>query len=190
MSGINGFVALVIGIILLIWPKETLAVLAVLLGIWLIISAILQFVAAVSRRRDDADGAPISRTAGIISALIYLITGIFCLFHPFTTVSVLAAIVGVTLLLVGAAAIFSSRQRKAGWRRGPQLIFGIVSMIGGLIVLIWPSVTLLAIVKIAGILLIGSASSKSSPGSGHATPSPSCRPPPDNLSRRPASRDR
>src|SRR5690349_12497246 len=47
LSGLNGLIALAIGIILLVWPEETLAVVAVLLGVWLIVSALVQLFQAL-----------------------------------------------------------------------------------------------------------------------------------------------
>jgi len=153
LAGTNGFVAVAIGVVLLVWSEQTVAVVAVLLGIWLILSAVVQLVQALRPSRDDSRT---SRTAEVISAVVYLLTGGFCLRHPFETVTFLAVLVGVAMIVFGAMSIFSGQQRRrrSGWRRGPQIAVGVVTVAGGLIVLVWPSLTVTRVADITGILLI------------------------------------
>jgi uncharacterized membrane protein HdeD (DUF308 family) len=151
LSGINGFAALAIGVILLVWSERTVAVVAVLLGIWLIFSATVQLVQALRPSRDESET---SRTAELISAVVYLITGVFCLRHPFETVTFLAVLVGVALIVFGAMSIFGSQQRQSGRHRVAQLAIGVITATGGLIVVIWPSLTVTGLADITGVLLI------------------------------------
>ncbi len=157
--GINGLVSLAAGVIVLIWPDESLIVLSVVLGLWLVVAALIQVGQAAVAPGGRTVVAPGGRTAQerLLAAgggLIYLAGGVFCLIHPFDTVAVLASIFGVVLILGGLIELFSGTRRKSGRRRIPQIGVGVIAVLAGLVVLIWPSWTLVTLIRIAGIALL------------------------------------
>ena len=149
--GLNGLITIIAGLVILLWPDATLSVLSVILGIWLVVAGVIEmFRAAVTPRGRDGG----ARAFAAFGGLAYAVVGVFLVFHPYHTVSVLAAILGAVLLLGGVLGLFANARRKSGWRRLPQLAIGIVLILAGLVVLIWPSGAILALVRIAGIALL------------------------------------
>src|SRR6478735_1266565 len=69
---LSGLISLGFGIVLLAWPASTVAVVAFLLGIWMIVLAIVRTVGVFAP--GISGGA---RTLFGISALLYLVLGIF-----------------------------------------------------------------------------------------------------------------
>jgi uncharacterized membrane protein HdeD (DUF308 family) len=151
LSEVNAGVAVAVGIVLLIWPHATLTVAAVILGVWLVFSALVQLWQAFLRPKGEDET---SRAVNAIGGLFYLVAGIFCLRHPFGTLSVLAAILGVVWLVSGVAKLFVSGKSEPDELRRPQITTGIISILGGLCVLLWPSASLITLVRIAAIVLL------------------------------------
>src|SRR5207244_12425277 len=90
-----------------------------------------------------------------VGAQFYRVAGALCLRHAVVSVSILAAIIGVTWLVVGVMEIFTSFHREVrGWYRAAAIILGIVSILGALVVLIWPTISLLTLVWLSGIWLV------------------------------------
>jgi uncharacterized membrane protein HdeD (DUF308 family) len=149
---VGGVVSLIMGIIILVWPKETLVVVAVLLGIWLLIAGVANLVQAVF--------APESRSGGLrvlkaIMGILYLVAGVFCVRHAFTTVTFLAVLLGVAWLVAGVMEVFSAfGEGVSGWYRLSAFALGLLSILAALVVLIWPTPSLVTLTWLAGLWLL------------------------------------
>jgi uncharacterized membrane protein HdeD (DUF308 family) len=151
LTGLNGFITLAIGIIILVWSRETLSVLSILLGIWLIVAG------AVHIWRTLVEGGGRSSRFRMLSGLagvVYLVAGFLLVFRPFHTITFLAIVLGIAMIAFGASEVLSNSKRQEGWKRLSQFAVGAISVIGGFIVLIWPSRTLLTVIRVAAIALI------------------------------------
>jgi uncharacterized membrane protein HdeD (DUF308 family) len=149
---VGGAVSIVVALILMVWPSETLVVLAVLLGIWLIIAGVANLAQAIFAPEDRTGGL---RALKAIGGVIFLIAGVFCVRHAFTTVTFVAALIGITWLVTGVLEVFSAfGAGVSGWYRGSAFALGILSILAALVVLIWPEPSLVAMVWLAGIWLL------------------------------------
>jgi uncharacterized membrane protein HdeD (DUF308 family) len=149
---VGGVVSLIIGIILLVWPRETLVVIAVLLGIWLIIAGVANLVQAVFAPESRSGG---TRVLSAIAGILYLIAGVFCVRHAFTTVNFLAALLGIAWLVAGVVQVFSAfGEGVSGWYRLSAFALGLLSILAALVVLIWPTPSLVTLTWLAGIWLL------------------------------------
>ena len=96
-----GVLSLIAGLVLIKKPFQTLLVLVVILGVWLVVAGIATFVSAFSRRE--------GRGANILVAIVDVIAGIVILSWPSPCLSTLAVIFGIVLIIRGALFAY------AGW---------------------------------------------------------------------------
>ena len=90
-------VTFAVGLILLVWPKATVVVVAALLGAALLVSGIFRLVRGFAER--DLSGG--TRAAYVLIGLLAALAGFYCLRHIDVTVVLLAFIVGVFWTLHG-----------------------------------------------------------------------------------------
>ena len=144
-------VSLILGILFLVWPDETLHVGAVLFGLWLLFHGIVYLVNAVTAHA--ADG--LHRALAAVIGLLFVIGGVVCLRDVVVSLLVIATIIGISWLVGGIVALVEA---FAGFRGGPARwlvgLLGALSVLGGLIVLIWPGPSLTTIVVLTGIWLL------------------------------------
>jgi uncharacterized membrane protein HdeD (DUF308 family) len=144
---VGGLVSLLTGLIMVVWPEKTLLFVAILIGVWLIIMGLVRLFQAVADRQLGVRRRLLSGTAGAL----YLIIGGICVGDVFASLAILTVIVGLVWIVGGAAEV------ATGWPRPWPIIFGALSMIAGVVVLLWPEPTLKAITVLVGIwfMLIG-----------------------------------
>ena len=96
-----GVLSMIAGVVLIKKPFQTLLVLVVILGIWLVVVGIARFVSAFSQRED--------RGINIFVAIVDVIAGIVILSWPKPSLATLAVIFGIVLIIRGALFVY------AGW---------------------------------------------------------------------------
>jgi uncharacterized membrane protein HdeD (DUF308 family) len=145
-----GILTLAAGLAVLVWPSQTLLVLAVLFGIQLIISGIFRFVAALAT--DDLTGG--TRVLLAILGVLSVIIGVWAVRHVVLTLLALAVFLGIYWIVSGTIDIFTALAHRGMPDRGWTVFTGILSVIAGLIVLVWPGPTLLVLAVVLGIWLL------------------------------------
>ena len=123
-----GIITLAAGVAVLVWPNETLLVIAVLFGIQLIVSGIFRFVAALAV--DDLSGG-----TRVLLALLAVLLGIFWVVN-------------------GAIELFTAISHRGMPERGWTAFMGVLSILAGIIVLAYPGLTLVTLAVILGIWLV------------------------------------
>jgi uncharacterized membrane protein HdeD (DUF308 family) len=142
--------AIVLGIVLLAWPKATLAIVAILIGASLVVAGLLRIIDGFTAH--DATGG--RRAAHVLIGLLAIIVGLYCIRHYHVTIAALAIIVGLFWILHGIADI------AAGLFAGPfparwlTILAGFLSLFAGLIVLFWPTISLTVLVVVIGVWLL------------------------------------
>lgn len=151
-----GIVSLLLGVAMLVWPGATIVVVAVLLAVWLLISGIFQIVRAFGSGWSGGMRALLIIT-GILSIAIALFAfrGFRLEDSPVNAVWILAVLIGVSFLFRGMGALFAGIESKEG--RGWNIFGGIVMLIGGVVIISVPGLSLatLAIVTGAWLVVIG-----------------------------------
>jgi uncharacterized membrane protein HdeD (DUF308 family) len=142
--------AIVLGIVLLAWPKATLTIVAVLIGASLLVAGLLRIIDGFTAH--DASGG--RRVAHVLIGLLAIIVGLYCIRHYHVTIAVLAIIVGLFWILHGIADIAAGLFAGPFPARGLTIVSGILSLCAGLIVLFWPTISLTVLVAIIGIWLL------------------------------------
>lgn len=149
--GIGGIAALVLGILLLVWPIHTLAVFTVFLGIYFLITGVVRLAIGIFSSGTSAG----MRTLNIILGLLLVIIGIISLRNLQSATTVLlifiVALVGVGWIIEGVLALVESRNSSSkGW----AIFFGIISIIAGIVFLSLPLTSALVLIIFAAIALI------------------------------------
>jgi uncharacterized membrane protein HdeD (DUF308 family) len=143
--------SVVLGVMILVWPDATLLVGAALFGIWLIVHGIVDIVDAIMAKTDTG----VARTLSALVGMLFVVAGVICLRNLAESVVIVATIVGITWLVGGILGlILALSSRYSGNARMLVAVFGTISVIGGLVVLIWPAMTLLTLIYLTGIWLI------------------------------------
>src|SRR3954471_17416828 len=93
----GGITTIILGLVLLIWPEQTLLVFASLLGIGLILIGIARLAGAAASR----DAAGKSRVWRAVTGLIYIIAGIVVLANLHGTLRFLVWAVGTVWAVTG-----------------------------------------------------------------------------------------
>jgi uncharacterized membrane protein HdeD (DUF308 family) len=148
---ILGVVTALFGIVVLAWPGQTLRVLGALVGIWLIVAGVMRLAAALSEHQ----GLGRRLLIGVVGAAM-VVAGIACLRDVANGVVILALIVGLAWLMTGLSEIgigLMTHGRARIW----LTTMGVAALVVGLVFVVWPGVSLAAMVLLTGIsaLIIG-----------------------------------
>jgi uncharacterized membrane protein HdeD (DUF308 family) len=150
-----GLISVTLGIVVTLWPHVTLAVVAVLLGLQLLIHGLFRVVQAAG-----SSGAPTAARAVVLAlGLLSVLVGLLCVTRVTTTIYALAVLVGVFWVVSGFAQLFvalSSGVSGAGQGGDRELTVasGVLGIVAGLIVIAWPHESLTALTIVLGCWLI------------------------------------
>ncbi|MCH9816123.1 MAG: HdeD family acid-resistance protein [Actinomycetia bacterium] len=145
-----GVLTVGLGIAIVVWPQVTVGIVAILLGAWLLVSGVFSLVSSFATA--DADTA--SRVMmGIVGALSILL-GILCFRSIYQAVEILALFVGIGWLMRGVFDLVGGAGAKGQSGRGLAIFMGLLGIAAGIVVLVWPGITLTALAWVSGIWLI------------------------------------
>ena len=146
-----GTAALVLGVLVLVWPGVSILAAAVLLGLYLVASGIAQVVMAFGM---EVSGG--YRVLLFITGALSLALGILAFRHfgQGYAVLLLAIWIGVAFIFQGVAAIAIAISNRELPGRGWAIFFGVLSVIAGVIVLAWPFDSLGVLALVTGIMLV------------------------------------
>ena len=145
-----GLLTFAAGIAVLVWPGETLLVLAVLFGIQLIVSGIFRFVGAFAT--DDLTGG--TRVLLALLGVLSIIVGLWAVRHVLLTLLALIVFLGIFWVINGVVEIFTAIAHRDMPQRGWTVAMGVLSIIAGLIVLAYPGLSLYGLAIILGVWLL------------------------------------
>ena len=143
-------VTFAVGLILVVWPKATVIVVAALLGAALLVSGVYRLVNGLAAH--GLSGG--TRAAYVLIGLLATLAGFYCLRHIDVTVVLLAFIVGVFWTLHGIVDLSVAATSGPGTGRGLRAFTGVLSLAAGLIVMFWPTISLKVLLWVMGIWLL------------------------------------
>jgi uncharacterized membrane protein HdeD (DUF308 family) len=143
--------SIILGVVALAWPGETLYVGAAIFGIWLLVHGVINLVQAVTATREDG----VARALTAVIGVLFLVAGVICLRNLLVSLLAIATLIGIAWLIGGLTSLvnaFTGPYETGG--RVVVALLGAVTILGGLVVLIWPGPSLATIVWLTGIWLI------------------------------------
>ncbi|MGC0398674.1 uncharacterized membrane protein HdeD (DUF308 family) [Streptomyces sp. SAI-126] len=144
----SAIATLVPGVLVLVWPDETLHVLAVLIGLYLLVTGAFRFVSVFARR------APGERLLGLITAVLYVVAGVLCLRNPLQTIATLSLIVGVVWLVSGILTLYTAITAEDLPHRAFVLGAAVIGIVAGIVVLALPAESARALTRLLGLWLV------------------------------------
>ena len=145
---IRGIVAIIFGILAMIWPGITLWVLVIFFGAYAIVSGLFALFAAFGHNVQ-------SRAWLIISGILGILAGIIAFVWPGITTLALLYVIAFWAIFSGIAEIVAGIQaRKVIDNEWMLIIGGILSVIFGILLIIWPGSGALALTWLIGIFAV------------------------------------
>ena len=142
-----GVVTLILGLIVTFHPTTSLNVIAVLLGILMIISGLFHLIRVFDPRERH-------RVWLGIAGLLFIVIGVILIRHLHLTRSIIGLVIGITWIVQGLTALIGGisggvREGRAWW-----IIFGVVSLIAGIVVVSAPASSLDVLATLLGIWFV------------------------------------
>ncbi len=145
--GALGMIAL--GIILLVWPHASLTVVAILIGAALVVSGLVRLWEGFTSSNRSGG----MRAAYVVIGLLAVLAGLYCLRQHALSLFIVMFLISVYFIAHGISDIgIALSARVPG--RGARAVLGVCSLAAGIIILIWPAITLVLLLTIAGAWLI------------------------------------
>ena len=147
---LRGIVSILFGILVWIWPGISLLVLIILFGIFALVSGVFALAAAFQAHRSHRGWWLLA-----VSGVLCIAAGIIAFVWPGETAMVLLYVIAIWAIVTGvseiAAAFSAGRTAVDEWL---LVISGILSIIFGILLFVFPAVGLLALVWLVGIYAI------------------------------------
>lgn len=149
-----GVVAVIFGIVAFAWPDMTLYTITVLFGAFALVIGIVSILAGMAGK--DLGNA---RTVFIIQGILGIIIGIIVMAWPGLSLLFVAYLIGFWAIMFGmfeivAAAAAPQDAMPSGMSKGLLALSGIISLIFGFIIVIFPGEGVLAILWIIAAFAI------------------------------------
>jgi uncharacterized membrane protein HdeD (DUF308 family) len=143
-------VTLLPGILILVWPGETLRILAFIIGLYLLVAGVFRFVTAFAHH-EGHDG---SRFSGVLVSVLFVLAGVLVLRNPVPTVAALSLIVGIVWLVSGMLSVYTAVANRALPHRGLAAAVGVLGIVAGVVVLAYPVESAVALARLLGLWLV------------------------------------
>ncbi len=146
---VTGILAVILGVLILAWPDITLLVAGVIFGVYLVVTGFLQLMAAF--------GAPAStgmRVLSFVIGLLSIVIGVFCFRDELASILLLGLWIGIGWLFRGIALLVASLSEPGMPGRWWQVLFGVVTAIAGVVLIVWPVSSVATLAVLAGVWLI------------------------------------
>jgi uncharacterized membrane protein HdeD (DUF308 family) len=146
---LSGILAVILGVLVLAWPGETIVVAAIFFGAYLLVTGIAQVIFAFSLHV-SAGG----RVLLFLSGAASLILAILCFRSLQNSILLLAIWIGVGFIFRGVATAVSAISDPTLPGRGWEIFIGVITLIAGIVVLASPFESIATLTFVVGIWLV------------------------------------
>ncbi len=147
---LTGVASLVLGALIVAWPDASLFVSGVLFGLYLLISGVFQLIAAFGTHRTTS-----LRVLAFISGALSVLLGLFCFRRPMQSILLLALWIGIGWLVRGITQTLAAASDAAMPARGWQILLGVVTFVGGVVLIDSPIESVTVLTLLGGWWLVG-----------------------------------
>ena len=149
---ICGLGLIALGIALLVWPSASLTVVAILIGAAILVAGLVKLWEGFTARAESGG----MRAGYIVIGLLAVLVGIYLLRHHALSLFLVAFVTGVFFIAHGVSDIGLAISVGTP-NRGLRGVLGVFSLAAGIIMVIWPSITLglLLLIVAAWLLFYG-----------------------------------
>jgi uncharacterized membrane protein HdeD (DUF308 family) len=146
---LSGILAVILGVLVLAWPGESIVVAAIFFGAYLLVTGIAQVIFAFSLHV-SAGG----RVLLFLSGAASLILAILCFRSLQNSILLLAIWIGVGFIFRGVATAVSAISDPTLPGRGWEIFIGVITLIAGIVVLASPFESIATLTFVVGIWLV------------------------------------
>jgi uncharacterized membrane protein HdeD (DUF308 family) len=147
----RGLLAIVLGLLILTWPGETLSILLAMLGIYLFLDGVFALVATFHAARDERSWWPY-----LLEGLLSIGVGILVFARPAAAALGLLLLIAIRCVVAGAVEISSATalKRATGTTHWALWLGGLASILFGILLVVRPFAGIQALIWLAGIYCI------------------------------------
>jgi uncharacterized membrane protein HdeD (DUF308 family) len=148
---VAGLLTIVLGAIVLAWPGPTILVASTLFGVYLLVSGLAELFMAFTLPRSAA-----TRVLLFISGALSVVLAILSFRHfgDAYAVLLLSLWIGIGFIFQGVAGVAAGIGESDLPGRGWYIVAGIISVLAGLVVLVWPFDSIAVLTLAAGIWFV------------------------------------
>ncbi|MER5446966.1 DUF308 domain-containing protein [Streptomyces sp. NPDC002766] len=144
-----GLAAIALGVVFLVWPGETLRVVGVLFGIYLLLIGVFQLAAAFGTHIPGY-----LRALHFLGGALCLLLGLICFRGSLESILLLALWIGFGWLLRGIMVTATAASAEAMPARGWMLFSGVIGMLAGMALIVAPFASIAALTLTVGVVAI------------------------------------
>ncbi len=144
---IRAIAALVIGVLVLVWPQSTIGILATLLGIYFVILGVIRVIQGFTDKELNGGG----KAANFIIGALIFAAGVVVIRNPFETFVFIVIIIGISWIFEGIATLVDAARGNGDWL---SIVVGILIALAGVAVVVFADGVAIAYAIFFGITLI------------------------------------
>lgn len=145
---VSGLISVGIGGFLIFSPGATVSVITAIIGIFMIVAGVVRFFVAIFDRHAS------ERWLMLFAAIIGIVLGVVVMKNPEATIAVLVLVVAVYWLISGLVELARGITNSDSPDRALRIVFGLMSAILAVVILVWPAVTVGVFAVISGIYAV------------------------------------
>ncbi len=142
-----GVASVILGLLAMFYPGATVVTIGIFFAAWLFVSGAYEVVTSFTR-----DGDTGSRVLHAIIGVLAVIVGFALLRTPFQSVEVFIFVLGIFWLIQGIMTFVAAFAVKQG--RNWRLFSGILGIVAGIIILVYPITSAVTLAFIGGFWLV------------------------------------
>jgi uncharacterized membrane protein HdeD (DUF308 family) len=147
LAVVMGVLSIIIGLLAMFYPGATIVTVGIFFAAWLFVSGIYEVITSFTR-----DGDTGARVLHALIGVLSVIVGFALLRTPFQSVEVFIFVLGIFWLVQGVMTFVAAFSIKQG--RNWRLFAGILGVLAGIIILVYPISSALTLAFIGGIWLV------------------------------------
>ncbi len=140
-----GVISVAAGVTILFKPGDSLATLAVISGIFLLVDGILELTAALL-------GGTQNRGMVALLGVLTAIVGVLLIRHPIAGVAAVALLIGIWLITIGVIRFVAAFEVAED--RGWNIVAGLIEVIAGVVIVSDPNIGFATLALLVGIAFI------------------------------------
>ncbi|MDF3293220.1 HdeD family acid-resistance protein [Streptomyces silvisoli] len=144
-----GVAAVALGVVVLVWPGASLRVVGVLFGIYLLATGAFHLAATFGSHIPGH-----LRALHFVSGALLVLLGVLCFRGAAESILLLALWIGFGWLLRGMLIAASAASAPAMPARGWQIFLGIMMLLAGMVLIIFPFASIAVLTEVTGIVLV------------------------------------
>src|SRR6185437_489332 len=148
---VAGLLTIVLGAIVLAWPGPTILVASTLFGVYLLVSGFVELFMAFTLPR-SAGARVLLFISGALSLVLAILS--FRHFGDGYAVLLLSLWIGIGFIFQGVSGVAAGIGESDLPGRGWYIVAGIITVLAGLVVLVWPFDSIAMLTLAAGICLV------------------------------------